>query len=207
MGSKLQLVGKVFTRLTVISEDLERNNEGHVMWACKCQCGNDVKVSGPYLVKGNTKSCGCLQKQAAAKNGKRTHMLSKTAMYQTWRSIKKRCLLKTSPEFYNYGGRGIKICDRWLSFKYFYEDMGDKPSPRHSIDRIDNNGDYEPNNCRWATQKEQSNNTRVNVFLSYKGKTLTISQWSDATGIPRPTIFWRFNQGWDPEKILKGVTV
>jgi hypothetical protein len=198
MPPKLDLRNKVFTRLTVIKETELRNAEGHVMWDCRCECGNMVNVSAAYLKKGNNRSCGCLQREAAARNGTRTHEMSGTSIYDIWCSMLKRC---NNPNNKNYGGRGIKVCDRWLDFKNFYEDMGERKG-KLTIDRIDNNGNYEPSNCKWSSIKEQANNRRGNIMLTYENECLTLAQWSEKTGINRMTIYWRNKQGWATEKIL-----
>ena len=205
MGSKLNLIGNVFTRLTVIKELNIRNNEGHVMWECKCECGKTVNVSGAYLKKGNTKSCGCLQKEKAANNGRdilTTHGMSKTKIFNIWCGMLKRCNNDKNKQYKNYGGRGIKVCDRWLKFENFYKDMGNKKD-NLSIERIDNNGNYEPSNCKWATVKEQSINKRTNKYLTFKNECLTLSQWSEKTGINRKTIYARARIKYTPEYILR----
>jgi len=115
-----------------------------------------------------------------------------------------RCGTKTNTSYHNYGGRGIRVCKRWLdSFENFFADMGLKPSPKHSIDRIENDGDYTPSNCRWATKKDQSNNRRSNVRLTHKGKTQTIAQWADELKMSRVAIAKRIRNGWATEKALE----
>lgn len=132
-----------------------------------------------------------------------THGLRYTPEYKTWSSMKERCLNSQHPSYKNYGGRGIKICDRWLNnAEAFYKDMGKRPEGM-SLDRIDNEGNYEPSNCRWATQKEQRNNTRQNRYITWDNKTRTISQWSDETGISQAAITIRLNRlSWSIGKAL-----
>lgn len=127
-----------------------------------------------------------------------------TAEYRIWRSIKRRCLMPNEPAYPRYGGRGIIICDRWLeSYEHFLADMGRRPSEDHSIDRFpDKNGNYEPGNCRWATEEQQQNNRNNNLLLTFNGKTMTARQWSRAIGIKAGTIQWRKSKGWSDERTL-----
>ena len=157
MGNFIDLTGKNFEFLTVIERSFEKNIVRRVSWRCVCKCGKETIVLGSNLKGGHVKSCGCLNYKP--KNLK--HGMRYSSEYNSWRGMKKRCYQQSHKSFINYGGRGIKVCDRWLnSFENFYEDMGNKPSLKHSIDRIDVNGDYEPNNCRWATHSEQNLNKR-----------------------------------------------
>ena len=124
-------------------------------------------------------------------------------IYVTWKNMIKRCHNPASPQYANYGGRGIYVCDRWRGdFIAFVEDMGEKPSPSHSLDRINNDGPYSPENCRWATRKEQSNNTRFNVYLDVRGKRQTVSQWAREAGIPPYIVYGRLRAGWSAERAL-----
>lgn len=131
-----------------------------------------------------------------AKNNK------KRELYPTWKAMVSRCRNKNDPAYLRYGGRGISVCERWNEFATFVKDMGDKPSPWMTLDRIDNNGNYEPSNCRWATRSQQGNNTRMNKRLEHNGVNRTLMEWANDTGIPYQTIVWRFNQGWDSTEIL-----
>lgn len=167
---KLQLEGKRFGKLLVI-KDVGVNNRGTYMWLCKCDCGKEKVVKGATLVEGTTKSCGCLL-------GKKTkHGLANAPEYNVWIGMKERCYNPLSTGYYKYGGRGITVCERWKnSFERFYEDMGIRPSDLHSIDRYPNNdGNYEPLNCRWATDKEQLRNTRRNVWVEYRGERFVLT--------------------------------
>jgi hypothetical protein len=129
--------------------------------------------------------------------------MSKTPEYQAWRGIISRTTNKDSNRAYRYLDRGITVCDSWLSsFENFYKDMGDRPSPKHSIDRVDNDGNYEPSNCRWATRIEQANNTSKNINMTINGETKTPQQWSDITGVSRSTIYHRLERGCTPSEAI-----
>jgi len=203
MGKKLDLTGQKFHKLTVIKEHPNRTNAGKVQWECLCDCGNKSIVISSKLKSGWSKSCGCLQVEAA-KTPHPTHGMTKSPEWNSWRSMKKRCLDPNNISYPNYGGRGIIICDRWVnSFENFYNDMGVKPNTNYSIERIDNNGNYEPNNCRWASSKEQSSNRRNNRFITFNGRTKTLSQWAKFIGISKETLSIRINRlNWSIEKAL-----
>lgn len=134
-----------------------------------------------------------------------THGASKTTEYRVWKWMRQRCYTTSSTAYPNYGGRGIKVCDRWSGpdgFQNFLSDMGPRPSSKHTIERIDNDKDYSPDNCKWATHEEQSRNHRRTHFLTYQGETLCILDWSIKTGISRATIYYRLRLGWPIEKVL-----
>lgn len=188
-----------FTRLLVIRRATS-NKWGEAMWICKCDCGNTVTVDGHSLRRLETKSFGCLQKDTlVAMNF--VHGFRRRGEYvqeyTAWKSMRSRCLNKKTKYYSLYGGRGIKVCDRWLhSFQNFFDDMGEKPSSKHSLDRWpNNNGHYEPGNCRWATSIEQSLNRRNNRFVTAFGETKTVSQWSRELGINDQTIHSRMKRG------------
>ncbi len=132
-----------------------------------------------------------------------THGCGGTTEYSTWCNMRQRCYDKNSISYKNYGGRGIKVCDRWLrSFESFLGDLGLRPSTQHSLDRIDNDGHYRPSNCRWATKLEQCNNTRSNILITIKNTTKNITQWASFLGMPRSTIYNRLARGWSKEEAL-----
>lgn len=174
--------GRKFGRLLTLRY-VGNNAAGDRLWEFKCDCGKIIKRKMTLVFcgdrDGEVVSCGCYQREVIPVINK-THGFSKSkSEYRVWRGMKRRCLVKGTPSYERYGGRGIKVCDRWInSFENFYYDMGDRPSSKHSLDRIDNNGDYEPTNCRWATKKEQSNNVRTNNWIEYNGIKMTLSQWS-----------------------------
>jgi hypothetical protein len=179
---KLNLIGLRFEKLTVLSELLQRSNSGKVVFECQCDCGKIVHVVGSKLKNGWTKSCSCLQKEITSKRSKidnKTHGFSRTSIYTTYHTMIARCYNPNTEAYKNYGGRGIKVCDRWLnSFENFAQDMGEKPDVKFSIERIDFNGNYEPSNCKWADNFEQENNKSTNVHITYQGNDYTIAELS-----------------------------
>lgn len=154
----VDMVGEVYNRLTVIKR--QGSAPGSATWLCQCTCGNTKVTTRHCLVHGNVQSCGCLLKENQRK-ATLTHGMSKTPIYKIWASMKARCSNPNVYGYKNYGGRGIKVCDRWQTFENFRADIGERP-PRTSLDRINVNGHYEPKNCRWASYKEQRQNNQIN---------------------------------------------
>lgn len=175
-----------------------------MLWFCKCDCGNNNIISANKLTSGKTKSCGCLKKETAKPPVIVKHGMSYSRLYQVWKDMKGRCCDLNNKRYANYGGRGIKVCDEWLTFENFCKwALSDGYSDDLTIDRINNDGNYEPSNCRWATKKIQANNRRTNHLLTYKGETHTLKEWAEITGINYSTLVARINRlGWSIEKIL-----
>lgn len=203
MGGLIDLSNKKFGMLTVIKRS-GTSNDNQAMWECRCDCGNICLVRGRDLRDGHTKTCGC-KSHELTNNAKITHGKTKSRLYGIWRSMKSRCYVKSCKEYDNYGGRGITVCDEWLNdFQAFYGwSMENGYQDNLTIDRKNNDKGYSPDNCRWATAKEQANNTRNNHFLEYNGEIHTIAEWSEITKIKSSTIERRINQyGWSVEKSL-----
>lgn len=195
----IDLTGQRFGRLLVVAREAN-SARGTARWACACDCGGRTVVQSNHLRNGATVSCGCVQREAAA-NAQRTHGLTDTPTYIAWRNMVQRCTDKRSKCFMDYGGRGIQVCERWLSFENFFADMGERPTGL-TIERNDVNGGYEPSNCRWATKMEQANNTRRNRFLTAHGRTMTAAQWSRELGTSAHTILKRIARGWSVERAV-----
>lgn len=190
---RIDLTGERFGRLVVLRAGIKRAKNRGMYWLCKCDCGVVKEVSAQALKLGSTLSCGCYNLEVQRNNIKHGHNRSdngKTPTYRTWDKMIQRCNNPNSAEYSIYGGRGISICERWLDFSNFLEDMGERPKGK-SIDRIDFNGNYKPSNCRWATSKQQANNTRRNVSFEYKGQMKTISELADIAGVKYDTMYYR----------------
>lgn len=189
------IVGQKFGRYTVVSVVPDKKSTRVIV---ACDCGQVRSVTGHNIVNGLAQSCGCLRRELSSERQAR-HRKSRTPIYKTWQSMKERCLNPTCHAYDQYGGRGIKICDRWLeSFDNFYEDMGDRPAGT-TLDRIDNNGGYSKENCRWATKKVQDRNRRTNRLLTVNGVVQTIAGWAEEVGISTAVIHQRLKRGWSPE--------
>lgn len=177
------------------------NVSGKPAWVCICQCGVKQVVSGGNLRSGRSTSCGCARDAKTAGRNKvlmRKHGARDTTEYRIWVGIKTRCFNKSAYEYPRYGGRGITMHPAWVSdFSQFLADVGRRPTGSYTLDRRDNNGNYEPNNVRWATKKEQANNMRSNLLITHGGRTQTLSQWADETGIAYETLRWRHKNGKD----------
>lgn len=196
-------VGQVYGRLTVVAERPERHGaNGGRIFECRCECGNAKSVPAGQLRNQHTRSCGCVRRE----RGRRMltkHGKASTPEWITWCAMRHRCRDRNHHAWKDYGGRGIAVCDRWeSSFEDFLADMGPRPTPKHSIERIDVNGNYEPSNCTWATTYEQSINRRNTHRLTVGDVTLTISQWSQRSGLSKSTIGERLKRGWTVERAV-----
>lgn len=190
------LKGRQFGRLTVIEESGRKHNR--ITWLCKCECGNEaILTSNRLLHSQGTKSCGCLRSETSAKKAM-SHGMAKTRIYEIWSSMKKRCENKKNKNYKRYGGRGITVCERWQNFEGFYEDMKVGYEDHLTIDRKDNNGNYEPSNCRWSTQQEQMSNYSRNRFITINGETDTIKNMCTKYNVPYDKTFRRIKRGIDP---------
>ncbi len=200
MPARINLTGRTLGRWTVLGL-AEQKVYGKPAWECLCSCGNTGVIGGSVLRMGESRSCGCLSKEVSAENLRAvatTHGMCGTPMYYRWLSIKLRCYHKTHYACPRYGGRGITMCERWKSsFTDFYADIGDPPSEAHSLDRIDNDGNYEPNNVRWATKQEQANSRSNNVRHTHNGETHTLAEWGRKLGIAPEAVARRIKNGKD----------
>lgn len=189
------IIGKRFGRLVVLKLDYVDNHH-YTHWICKCDCGNIVSIRRNQLTSGDNISCGCYHKEHNHEFGFK-HGLTNNPLYWVWTGIKNRCLNPKASNYERYGGRGISICDEWKNdFKSFYDwAMSHGYQNGLTIDRIDNNGNYEPSNCRWATRKEQQNNTRRNRIFTYEGVSHSIVEWSRILNVNYETLRYRIKVG------------
>lgn len=202
MGKLKDLTGHRIGRLVILKRVADRRR-GWPRWLCQCDCGNTAEVESNNLRGDNTSSCGCLASERAKAGINRKHNRSGTPLYELWCKMRERCSNPNNPNYGSYGGRGIYVCDRWQDFENFLADMGERPSPKHSIDRINNDGPYSPDNCRWVGSiREQRANCRDNRFVTYKGETLIVSEWARRVGIDVDTLLVRLNAGWSVEDAM-----
>lgn len=184
-----------YGRLTL----LEALKEGR--WRMVCDCGNEHIALASNIKKGATKSCGCLQKETIKSRAK-THGMSKSAEYMTWRRMWSRCTNPIVDRYPRYGGRGISVCDQWKSFEVFFKDIGVRPSPKHSLGRIDNNGNYEPGNVRWEEPEQQNYNKKSTLRLNIGDKSIDMMEAVKITGQSRDAIVQRIKAGMPVDKVL-----
>jgi hypothetical protein len=199
----MDLTGHTFERLTVIEKSAKVGKGYKPYWTCRCLCGTVKDIAEGSLIKELTRSCGCYSREVASSRSL-THGESRdrSSVYQVWIGMKGRCRNPKDKKYPRYGGRGITVCARWDDFANFRDDMGERPSLDHSIDRIDNNGNYCPENCRWATAREQQRNRSTNHNLEVDGVTRTLSEWSEIGGIRSPLIIYRLKHGWSASKAV-----
>ena len=195
------MIGQRFNRL-VVEAELPERMWGKRAYRCRCDCGAEVRTTGNHLKRGNTQSCGCYQRDRV----RETHLTHGRPLtdktYQCWLNMRRRCTDETQPRYDRYGGRGIKVCERWQSFENFLADMGEKPRGK-SLDRYpDNDGDYESSNCRWATPGQQNRNKSNNRLITFDGKTRTLQDWATHTGINQPSLHYRLSAGWSIKDAL-----
>lgn len=198
---RYDITGQRFGRLVAVSYEPGK-------WLCRCDCGKTTLATGGNLRSGNTTSCGCLRDENLSTGRlRRTHGMSYTRVFTIWSSMKQRCYDPNAENYYLYGERGITICDRWLtSFENFYADMGEPPAAA-SIDRIDNDGPYSPENCRWSTRTEQNRNTRRNVSVEFNGVIKVLSKWCEELNLNYKVTHQRINRdGWSVQKALSTPT-
>lgn len=204
----IDLTGQKFGRIRVgqfIGRVKFPSGVSATKWRGQCECGNPWEGLGRDLRKGTTQSCGCLHREITS--ARVVHGFTRngihTPEYRAWRSMFSRCSNPKVYNYNNYGGRGIKVCGRWReSFENFLTDMGLRPSPKHSIDRINNDKDYSKGNCKWSTKAEQSRNRRSTVLLTFENKTLCLNEWAAATGLHRSTLRRRIRKGWSVQQVL-----
>ena len=194
--------GQLFGRLTVL-ERAGTGSGGYALWRCICDCGKETVVIGQHLRSGHTKSCGCNVKDISTVASV-THGMSGTRLYAIWCNMRGRCYRKSREDYPEYGGRGIEVCEEWRASFATFKEWAISSGYRENLtlDRKDPNGNYDPTNCRWATLKQQANNTRTNRLITYNGETHTLSQWADLKGISYDTLRNRLNRGWTVERAL-----
>lgn len=199
-GKAADMIGKRFGRLVVQGRHDKRLHGRYVTWECLCDCGNLKLTSTQRLNTGRTKSCGCLQAEnmppVLIKHG-----MSHYSGFKVWQSMIRRCKNPLDKDYKYYGGRGIDVCERWLDPREFAKDMGERPDG-YSLDRIDTNGHYCPQNCRWATPAQQGANKRNNRLIEHDGQTLHLSEWCRRLDVKLSTVVNRLNAGMDPSLAL-----
>lgn len=200
MGRKLiDLAGKTFGKWTVLSHSPHLSSASRHYWLARCSCGNEAQVRGDALKTGGSTSCmDCGLQALIAARSRACHGLSQTDEYGSWSAMNERCARLDDP---NYGGRGIAVCAEWRSFERFLADMG--PRPRGAtLDRIDVNGNYEPDNCRWASAKTQGRNRRNTTIITALGRSAPLTEWAELTGLQSVTIRGRLRAGWSDEEAV-----
>ena len=201
------LTGKIFGRLKVVKVDEKSGRK--TRWICICECGNTKSIRSDCLLGGQVRSCGCLKKEQDKENLTKhhRHLESKTRLYYEWQRLKGRCNNKKNERYYRYGGRGIKVCEEWQKSYENFRDWALENGYKENltIDRINNNGNYEPKNCRWATIKQQCNNRSTNIIVEYKNKKITLMQLSEIVKIKYATLNQRYSRGDRGKRLIRKV--
>lgn len=197
MGRFIDLTGQRFGRLIVIQRANHTGSSAY--WLCRCDCGNTIVIQGGSLRRGSTKSCGCLKKDVTT-----IHSGRKTRLYSIWDNMKSRCNNPNKDSYRNYGGRGIKVCPEWLHDFSAFRDwaLSNGYDDDLTLDRIDNDKGYTPENCRWETRSNQNRNQRKNYMITYNGATKTLEEWASIYEIASGTLYSRIQRGWNIEKAL-----
>jgi hypothetical protein len=194
-----EFVGVRFGRMTVVRSYRGDNYKRRLI--CMCDCGATADVDAYMAKKGFVKSCGCYRREIGRKKQFK-HGLNNTSEFNIWWAMRQRCECPNQKFYYRYGGRGIRVCERWREFANFYSDMGPRPSMDHTLERKDNDGNYEPDNCVWATRKQQARNRRSSRFITIGGVKKTLAEWSEISGVGAGTIAFRIKSGFDESILL-----
>lgn len=193
-----------FGKLVAI-KPIKKPCDRKMYWECICDCGKNVIVLSSNLTRNNSKSCGCSRECIGERTTK--HGMTETRMFKIWTGVRKRCTNPKCKSYHNYGGRGITISPKWDNFINFYNDMKEGYADDLSLDRIDHNGNYEPGNCRWATQKTQNRNRRNNHIVNCENESKTLAEWSEISGVNYTVIAYRIKNGWDTKKAIYTPTI
>ena len=196
-------VGYRFGRLAIL-ERVPVLATPYTHWKVRCDCGQEKVVTARHLRRGDTRSCGCLHKEIH-RIRLRTHGKSHTPTWNVWQSMLRRCETPSATYYRHYGGRGITVCQRWKKFEHFLADMGERP-PGLELDRINNDGNYEPKNCKWSSKYDQCNNRRCNRIIVFAGQRKTLSEWARSVGLRAGTLAGRLKSKWDMERALLAPT-
>ena len=205
MSKVIEMAGQHYGKLTVMSRE-PNSIQGKAMWLCSCECGNIKVASRSDIISGKVVSCGCFRAETASRQGllNATHGGCNTRLYRIWCGMKQRTSYKKSKAYKNYGDRGVSVCSEWASEYATFEKwaLANGYTNRLTIDRIDNNGNYTPDNCKWSTYKQQENNRRNNRKITVAGETHTVSEWSEISEISGATLCYRLNNGWPKEDLF-----
>lgn len=201
VSARIPLIGQRFERLVVL-EQAPKGKGTAARWLCRCDCGKEKVCISSHLRGGRIRSCGCLRQETTARLN-RTHGLSRRSPeYSCWLNMRNRCKNPLSRDYHNYGGRGISVDPRWDDFTVFLADMGHKPAPRSTIERVDNSRGYEPGNCQWLGRLEQSRNRRSCIYVESQGQHMTLREAAKRAGVPYGTAYHRYRRGRPMERVL-----